>query len=276
MRRILTAVCFLVFAASCLSAADTKAAGTRNPKDTVFRIKALVSMMNQSVENVLASNRKIDGLLFKNWTLHTEFETDMAFLLPLFRTAVEAYGNLGNSVKDLRSEIFDPSQFCFHELEISLNTSGTFFAEAYSCLRQGKHKLAPARSAYSASCNEFNTTSSLTNRLADQLEKVTGQVGPVPPPPPVPGHFNVEVRRKHVNPGNHTIISKDSPLGNDIMRKVRRIMNDEMSTLEVIQLKFALNSANGFNFCIVRHNDRKYVLYWWHVLDEILDILPID
>ncbi|MDD2717947.1 MAG: hypothetical protein PHW04_18820, partial [Candidatus Wallbacteria bacterium] len=141
---------------------------TRGGTDTIARIRALLGNLQKEKKIIQSNNRKIEALLFKNWLLQTEFEADMTTLLPIFRASNESFGNLGNNVKDLKAEIFDPSQLCFTELEQSLSKSGTAISEAYAAMRTGKSELQTARTGYTASRAEFERTLALIDKLTAQ------------------------------------------------------------------------------------------------------------
>ncbi|MDD2716281.1 MAG: hypothetical protein PHW04_10370, partial [Candidatus Wallbacteria bacterium] len=161
----------------------------------------------------------------------------------------------------------------------SLSKSGTAFSEAYAAMRTGKSELQTARTGYTASRAEFERTLALIDKLTAQLQSTIGPPQPQPPqpqPPQPPCQFCVEIRRQHVNPGNQIVVSENTLEGQRVMQVVRNKINNEMSTLERIQVKFALSGANGFTCALVKCNNQRYVFFWWHILDEIMDILPID
>lgn len=255
---------------------------TRNPQGTIKRINLLLDNLGETRDKIADNNRKIEALLFKNWILHAEFEKDMATLLPIFRETMDAYGTLAKIVSDLKVEVFDPSMFCFSDIERTLDKAGTKFTEAYNSVRRGKPGLAKARKAFHNSKANFMDMAPFIDKLIAQFQQTIGQPAPEPQPQPQPtpqpqpAVIKVEIRRQHINPANFIIINENTEAGQYVMAKAKVLMKENMSTLERIQLKFALAGANGFNYAIVKVSDDHYILFWWHVFDEVLDVLPID
>jgi len=264
--------------ADIISTSISTKSPVRSSNQVLERINALILELQKNSENIRNNNRKIEALLFKNWILAADFEKDMTTLMPIFRESVDSYGNLSNIIKDLKSEVFDESQFCFAQLEASLEKSGTAFNEAYAGMREGKTKLGIARTKYTESRSEYENTSKYIQTLVDQFRQFVHpqpapQVHPAPQPHQ-PLKIKVFVHRQRINPGKYTIINEYTPIGIRVMKEAKKQMKN-MDTLERIQFKFAITGTNGFSYAIVKINKHRYDLYWWHMLDTIADIIQV-
>ncbi|MFW5781690.1 MAG: hypothetical protein ACOCWO_00200, partial [Candidatus Muiribacteriaceae bacterium] len=249
------------------------------------RINTLLKDLEQTDGTVKDNYDRIQSLITKNWYLNSEFEKDRNVMLQLLRNTLDQFSNMNDRLHALELELFNPEELGFDAMYDYLDKAVIDMNQAYRALDQGKSGLKTAKEAFAKSKVAYaRVTSNLTNAI-DHVMNAVPYNPPAPQPDPEPvveseptppeidyDKLDVYIENKKVDVNEFQVINSNSYEGKLVLKKSKERLH-ELSSVDRWMYREALKNKDGFSFLIAKLDDNYYTVFWWHVGDDVADIV---